>query len=298
MIVRTCGRCVARGLFVSIIACWGATQAAAPAAPEAEGAWRQRFGELYRLKEDEVAKFIPAPFPPERAAYYRNEAMRGSNPALADAGQFVLSWTGEGRLKFHSFSAGAGTVASAFGACGLKAWELEFGPGVAETRFLPLDGDWIVRDDAPVDRKLAAVQDIVRRRVRRPVDLHRRVLQREVIVVRGRLNFRPLPGAEAGDGILVTADRRIGESGGGSGTLARFLDSLGEISRQPVIDETESGAQRVRWTWDQSASGSSRRPAPLDEVLKNVAQQTGLLIQTEKRTVAIYVLVEGEASAR
>src|SRR5688500_11369728 len=65
--------------------------AAEPAADEAKPEWRKKFEEVYRLDDDEVVKFIPPPFIPERELYFRHEYRSGPDtPVKADGWSFVL----------------------------------------------------------------------------------------------------------------------------------------------------------------------------------------------------------------
>src|SRR5439155_9573792 len=144
--------------------------------------WRPSFDAMYRLKEGEVARFVPAPFSLERGEFYR-QTLRGSNPIFARSGQFVLLSAPDGKLKFWSFMGAAdGNVGSALAACGLSSWEME---GDANLRLSPMAGDWIMRETASRDEKVEAVQEILARRLNKPLRVQKRQVEREVIVARG-----------------------------------------------------------------------------------------------------------------
>lgn len=130
------------------------------------------------------------------------------------------------------------------------------------------------------------MQEILRRRLNRPLHVRKRQVEREVVVARGRLQFEPGAAVER---IYVAAGTRLGENGGGSGTLKEFLVSLGNITRRAVIDETESGGQKVAWAWDLSATKAADDRAQLRKLLAKIPA-SGLRLELEKRQVGIYSL--------
>jgi hypothetical protein len=201
--------------------------------------------------------------------------MRGVSEKLAGTGQTVFFWTKDGNLNLWSFSAGNGTVASAFDACGIPAWEVVR----REAIFLPLSGDWIIREDASREQKLEAVQQVIRERVP-GIRIEKRQVEQPVTIVRGK--FDPQKHPE----IYVKVGKKIGENGGGSGTLSTFLVELGNLTHHQFIDQTESGDEQVEWKCDLSLSEDYKGSDLLDELKK----ETDLTFTKERRRVFVYFI--------
>ncbi|HXE52690.1 MAG TPA: hypothetical protein VN541_06720 [Tepidisphaeraceae bacterium] len=232
-----------------------------------------RFEDLYRLKEGEFAKFVPAPFIPSRA-----ENIRGiGSPTLLSKGQAVFLWTSDARIKQWSFSAGGGTVASAFFACGVHNWEV-LDDGRREARSAPLSGDWVIREDASREEKLKAVLQIIRRQLPN-VRIQQRQIERPVTVVRGKFDPQSHPV------IYVSPGEKTSQNGGGSGTLSEFLSALGDVTNHQFVDQTGSGDEQVQWAWDVSLGTDEYRPADLLDELRT---ETNLTFTTERQRVSAY----------
>ncbi len=67
---------------------------------------------------------------------------------------------------------------------GVERYECD---GPAELLGLQLGGDWIVRPAATVEQKLGAFEKILERELGRRIRFQRQSVDREVIVVRGRI---------------------------------------------------------------------------------------------------------------
>jgi hypothetical protein len=233
------------------------------------------FEDVYRLKEGEFARFVPAPFIPSRAEHI----MGVQSPTLLERGQAVFLWTKDGDLKQWSFFAGDGSVTSALQACGLADWEIG-DSGRPNVRFYPLSGDWIIREDASREQKLDAVQRILRERLS-DIRVEKRQVERQVTLVRGTFDPRSHPE------IYVTVDGKRGQNGGGSGTLSTFLLNLGNLTHHQFVDQTDSGDQYLVWGWDISLSVDDYR---LPDLLEELRKETNLTFSNERRQVSVYFI--------
>lgn len=253
-------------------------------APAPPAGWRERFDAVYQLRDDEVVKLVAPPFIPERATYYRYEVTKNPSASLAPVGQFMFWWVG--RLQRWSLSSGKGTVSSAVADCGgLERYEVQIDGGLA---FRPLEGDWIVRKDAPREKRLTALQDILRRRLGRDIQIERRKAEREVIVVTGEV-----PRELRAINIYADPnDLRVEPSGGGSGTLDELFKSLGgQLDRKFVNQTTGRPATgRIPWRWHFSASGADRDPDKMKRVLANVSRQMGLTFTPRNDEVEVWMV--------
>lgn len=202
--------------------------------------------------------------------------MRGVSEKLASRGQAVFFWTKDGSLNQWSFSGGDGNVASAFDACGIPAWEVVR----REAIFLPLSGDWIIREDASPEQKVEAVQRIVRERVP-GIRIEKRQVEQPVTIVRGK--FDPQKHPE----VYLTVGEKMGQNGGGSATLSTFLLELGNLTHHQFIDQTESGDEQVEWKCDLSLTMKDYRGSDLLDALK---KETELTFTKERRRVSVYFI--------
>lgn len=247
------------------------TDASTRPAPEIEA----QFEDVYRLTEAQVAKFVPTPFIPNRAEHIRGV----QSYSLAERGQAVFFWTKDGDLKQWSFSAGDGTVASAFRACGVPDWEVTDGERQGP-RFYSLSGDWVIREDASREQKLEAIQRILRERLPN-IRIEKRQAERLVTFVRGK--FDPQSHPE----IYVTVGGKSGQNGGGSGTLSDFFLHLGNLTHHQFVDQTGSGDEPLRWKWDISLSVDDYS---LSGLLDELKKETKLTFSTERRQVSVYFI--------
>jgi hypothetical protein len=122
-----------------------------------------------------------------------------------------------------------------------------------------------------------------------------------LVVARGTFHFHPLTGTYNDTWIHVYADELDPDerSGGGSGSLAKFIRHLGEVNfNQQVLDETEGDRDvEVSYGWHKSGyirllTDENERMRKLPMVLENVARQTELTFGIERRMVRVWTVVE------
>ena len=97
--------------------------------------------------------------------------------------------------------------------------------------------------------QLKALETIVADGLKKSIHFTRREVEREVIVATGRYQFHPLGGLPNERAVHLGTESLPSEDGGGggSGSLAKMLDWLGNRIGRLVIDETESSNERVQW---------------------------------------------------
>ena len=266
--------------------------------PEGDAGWKKRFHEVYRLERGETVKFIPAPFIPERGEYAGGAAAG----RFRTTGQYILLWDdtkqGQDRLARCSFASASGTVTSGFFGCGeFVGTDVEYEGPEAERR-KPLEGDWIFRKSATREERLKAVEEIVRKHAKVRVRATKKKEERDVLVARGKLEHKKLAGTPDDDALHVYTnelDREDG-AGGGTSTLRQFLDHVGNCARHRVIDETKSSNVMVRWRNHRSAMVHKGNPNWLDQLVRNVQDQTGLQLKFERRPVELWVISVGQTA--
>jgi beta-lactamase regulating signal transducer with metallopeptidase domain len=240
----------------------------------------ETFESVYKLAPGEIAKFIPAPFLPDRM-----ESIYGGSGSMLEKGQVIFHWTKAGVLKKYSLSFGTGNVTSALWACGLQLWEIEAAdkanPSLLHT---PVDGDWIFREDASRDEKLDAAVKILAKRFA-GFQLQPRFVQRDVLLAKG--SFHP----DQHPNLYISAPEQHGQNGGGTGTIDQFFDRIGQIEGTRVVDQTEPMFDTFTWREDVSVAlyhGDGTRLFSAAEILGELEKETGLKFVSAKQRETIY----------
>jgi hypothetical protein len=202
----------------------------------------------------------------------------------------------EGRV----FRDGASVQETLEGVVGLSRFEYELPQEIGDVN---IPGDWVVRRDSSKEQRIAAFEKIVREYTGRAVSFRASRVEREVVVARGTFHFQPQAGTYNRVWIHVYADRLDPDerSGGGSGSLAKFVRYLGEVNfNQPVVDETEGDRDvGVHYGWHESGYvrkivDEKERAVKRRMVLDNVSRQTGLEFTVEWRWLTVWLITQGE----
>jgi hypothetical protein len=262
--------------------------------------WEDEFKKVYTLKDNEVIKRIEPPFIPERMDYYQHEFSSQAKTIPRAPTYFRFKWR-DGKLKNdgYGFIGGKGLSFSRVlnSILDLPLYEFEGDKALLDTT---LTGDWIFREEAPIEQKLQAVGDIFKKATGKDLAFTQQPLPRNVIVVSGNYT------AETRD-----ADRRMidihcytGEKdpddggGGGSGTMDKFITRLGDLTGMATAIETPSRPIGTMSWRTHSSSYLYREPANQErdektsELLHHVAEQTGLEFKIEQRQVPVWVVKE------
>lgn len=187
--------------------------------------WRQRFEAVYRLEKEQILKRISPPFIPERRDYYLNEHSYQAKLVSRSPDRFTFHWPG--KLKNWGLAFGRTDLESTLrGVLRLKNYEFE---GPRELLDLNLPGDWIVRDEAPVAAKLAALQEILANELERKIRFEKRTVEHEIIVATGQFSFHPLAEARKQDTVHLYVDE-LSSSGGWN---SRFGRRVAPDNRKP-----------------------------------------------------------------
>src|SRR3954464_164378 len=112
-----------------------------------------------------------------------------------------------------------------------------------------VDGDWFVRTEASVERRMAALQSIFRSYTGKEILLEKRMVEREVLVASGQWAFHQIEEKDVklrqGKAVLrkgsvalyVDNEDLWDENGGGSGALVDLFQRLQQMTRLRIIDE-------------------------------------------------------------
>jgi len=156
---------------------------------------------------------------------------------------------------------------------------------------LPAYGDWLIRDRTPTQRLMPALQSALSAIAGRQFIIECSVVDREVIVVSGKWNFReanPDPNFSytAAPGTLLRHVNR--------GALDESFQSLEEKIHYKIISEIDGPQSRqVRWT-----SGGYLGYREIDAVLSTLEAQTSLKFTRTHRRIPIWLLREQSATTQ
>jgi hypothetical protein len=182
----------------------------------------------------------------------------------------------------------------------LPSFEYEGPKGLMSIK---LPGDWIVRPDAPIEQKLDALKEIVRKASLKKLRFEQQKVGRNVIVVSG--NYTAETRDEKGRMIDINlyVDQRDSDEGGGggSGTMEKFIQRIGDLASSPIAIETPSRPLgTVSWRTHSSSylykqAAGTERDEKLKTMLQHVTEQTGLEFSIEQRDVPVWVVREEPA---
>jgi hypothetical protein len=251
-------------------------------------AWRQRFEELYELRPGQVLKRVAPPYPVERSDYSFYISARPSGDS---------SWSyvfhSDGHLREYGMHHGNRLRDDVLVfALGFRKAEIE---GPRELLEMEVKGDWIIRPGTSKADLLKAVEAILRDELKQPVRFTEREVERDVLVVNGRYRFHAL-GDVPGETVvhLGTDALPSRDGGGGSGTLQKMFEWLGNRTGFAVVDESEPAARASHLVWRDHMAQRTTGGAVLDRVLENLTKQTELTFQRARRPVKVWVVSRGE----
>jgi beta-lactamase regulating signal transducer with metallopeptidase domain/peroxiredoxin len=263
--------------------------------------WRERFDAVYRLEAGQVLKRIAPPFIAERKIFYEEEDSGQAAWIPEPPDYFQFHWDGELKKWGLGFRGGDNPLKS------VLAHNLELGydkfEGPEDVLAVQVPGDWISREDTTVEARMAALEENLREELGRRITFDLRTVERDVVVARGRFEFKPLEGQEDERELHVYSSKMQPQDGGGGGhgTAAKFLADLGEVCLgMQVIDETTKGGEEDRklsWRWHKSGyvrklARELERKEELALVLENVQRQSGLSLTVERRPVEVWFVQE------
>ncbi len=270
-----------------------------PATPPAD--WRSRFDAVYSLAEGEILRWVRTPFIPERQYY--TQGLHYYSGTKSPPPPLYMSFRWDGTLHQGAIAMSEGGLGSVLGEFGLRRYEWA---GPTELVELRLGGDWIVRTNTSLDQRLSMLERILEHEVGRQIRFQRRNVEREVIVVRGRYERRPLEGHVATEPIYLfagaTPDQAKFRTREG---ITQMLDRVASHFNRPVILETQ-GLDRVSVEYQECLSYETwlaRQDDPkelfpiygeedLNPVLANLTKQVSLEFSRQTRPFNTWFITE------
>jgi RNA polymerase sigma factor (sigma-70 family) len=289
--------------------------AAAPAAPIQETAWKKDFDTTYSLKDGEVLKRIAPPFPDCRAEFIKMVGWNGDIPNPPPIFMtFRIQKAPNDKPRNWGMAGGEVSIRNVLSmAVLIPMLEVEGENAVLDH---PVGGDFVYRDEASVEERVAAFNRILRDECKLAIKLTFKEVDREVVVARGTLKITPLAGQKKNHVEVFGKELGKGEAWNSRRDLDGFLLDLGGFLGRRIVNEAKSGKEdiftyglsvrqdprlRLASEFDFTAPSSKVDPVPVGKfdlaieaedrdpklVLPNVAKQIGLTFTIEKRKVRV-----------
>jgi hypothetical protein len=266
-----------------------------PAKVDDEERALKAFLDVYRLEPGQNLKHVPPPRP-EGIRVWLERQRPGRDNSLDKVPAMTFAWRDPDHLK-QGVSLHANDATAGWPLRDLPRWtnmdiypvEIEGEPELLKTE---IGGDWIVREGVPADRLVDSLAAILQRALRRRITASLRQVERDVVVVRGRYHYSPLPG-RSDDEIEIygksLADR--GTGGGGSGKFPDFLKWVGEWIERPILNEVDA-PPKANVGWHYNARRPFTEPMRREDhdealVLQHLQEQTGLTFARERKPIRV-----------
>jgi hypothetical protein len=276
----------------------GAVRRAADDEPKAGDEERERseFLKLYGLKPGQDLKLVPMPRPKSTLSWMKKESPHMADQ-LNDVTAMTFRWRDPDRLQ---------NQASHYGS--VKGWPLRSIPrylemdlheyeieGNRELLETGIPGDRVYREGVSPEKKAHTLQGILRKTLDPKIAVEFRLVERNVIVVRGKYRYTPI-GKRTNNHIEIYAKEIVkdGGAGGGGGKFPEFLKWVGSWIEMPVVSEvTTPPEETLGWSYNgRNPATASERREDHDEalVLKHLEEQTGLTYTLESRDIRVLVI--------
>jgi len=266
--------------------------------PQPTPGWRTRFDQVYSLDDGEVLRWVRYPFIPERQIYATQELHYYSstdNPPPPGHLSFRLN----GKLHNWMLSMHECDLVLVLMSMGLEFHEYW---GSTKLISLTLGGDWIVRDNVPMEDKLSALEKILEDGLGRTIRFDKPKGDSDVIIVQGQYKHVPLAGGKPNH-IYVYPDSTWEPYSGGIGgmcSLVELIERVGRDFNQPIVFEAENLPEKqVSYTFSKSyslatANAKTREDKQeiLDSVLQNLSRQTSLQFEYGQRDKDVWFITE------
>jgi len=252
--------------------------------------------QMYWLDDDEVERFLPPPYTPQRLAS-KQGPYKTSQIAFIISPQYPLHPI-QLMPAFSQASSETGTIASAFGWCHHLPYTQRDLP--QQLAGVVVDGDWVVREGVPMERRMKAVESILRTTTGREIVIEQKRVERDVIVVKGEWYFHELDSIAAGQRkTLQLFTDKIDPSPARTwnSSFPSFLDYLEAVADRIVINEVAKGPTT---NIDSANNASARWISPteqqLADLLNNLQKQTSLEFVRTKRMIPIWFIRDKSAN--
>ncbi len=254
--------------------------------------WHAEFYNTYRLKEQQLLRYVPKPFISERRSFYFYDfaykglffiPVRNFNRHQPNNG--ILIWDPHNG-QLCSGNNDGGTIECLLRAFGIRPWEYEGSTELLQKR---IPGDWVKRKGAKPESLVTCLVRILNEQRKMPIVIQKKAIEKEVVVAKGQFQFCPLSGDTSHKEIHLFTEKPDPfdniRGGGGSGSIDILLDYLGRIGKIRIINQCQFQTdQKIQWRQHSSAwERIHTDPASFDALLKIVSSQTSLQFQKTRR---------------
>ena len=275
---------------LSVVAVYTFVPAGEPKPTPATGVrpgWEQEFKQAYALREGGVLKLVHPPFPPSRMDFYRTSSPHQAEAIPEGPDVMTVVWdAASGSPEFKSFQFGTPSLESVLSGLGVARYAVS---GDLTLLHTAVPGDLVLRKGATAEEYVPALEKILRSEYKLPIRLSFRTEERDVIVAKGQYAFRPLQALSDTGQVHVyhlEVDKTPGSAGGGTVTVPAFLETLADVLAHPVVSEVDPSSATVHY----AVHRDSLRTTFVDDVLRNVSAQTGLVFEHQTRPVRVLLL--------
>lgn len=266
--------------------------------------WQEAFNQVYRLENDEIIKFVKAPYILERQNFCLKDFWGKNRFDPSVEFRFIhytFSWNGQLQDSGgYGWDAWPVVDVPAL-ALQIEPYEYEMPNWIHPQRWYLPHGDWIYRSGASTEDKLKALEPIIAEELNRHVRFEKQIKPRDTIIVAGEFKFQPLPDAPEPNTIFLLAskdDFRDYEDEIAV-TVGDFVTRLGEHMIMPIIDETDPSQVKsicykptLIWWHGYGDQFSEQRKEEMDFMLQSLSRQTGLQFTIEPRPTEVWVMTE------
>ena len=161
-------------------------------------------------------------------------------------------------------------------------------------------GDWIVRHELPMAEQLTALGDILRAELGRSIHFEKRAVEREVIIAKGRYEFKQHPSGDYPNHVHLTFDGTLDRGSGSRNSLAQLFRHLEWETEVEIVDETEpmenTSIQYKMGDIRQISRDPGLRGERLRALVDNLAKTTSLQFDVERRPAEMWFVTEARAN--
>ncbi|MHC4691909.1 MAG: peroxiredoxin family protein [Planctomycetota bacterium] len=261
--------------------------------------WRVPFDKVYRLDEGEVLRYIAEPYIPERSDFFFYQFSRWgwfsvpmrNMPSIPESAELI--WDEKKNQVKGGMRAGRKDLRALLWELGFYEREYEGDPILLEQR---IAGDWVKRERAAREELLVAFEKILNEKLNLRIRFVPDEVERDVFVRSGTFDFHPLGGEYGNNQIHLFVEKPDPadniQGGGGSGDLDSFLNYVGGLGKQRIINADKTVVEDLTWRQHSSTRGGRLKgePALFEMLLKNVGKQTSLRFKKERRKEKIWLV--------
>jgi RNA polymerase sigma factor (sigma-70 family) len=255
--------------------------------------WKLSFDATYKLKADEIVRYIPPPFIPERMDYYHETTIGQTKPIIQPPDFFILKQQTDGQfLATRGWGYEQHSLLQILTATfGFRRYEFE---GKTELLDLNLPGDWTFKDGVSREDFLSALEPILLKAAGHKIHFEKRAIQHDTIIASGSLKM---------DLLMKETKIQIYSENTNSrakiqtnANVKQLLETVGEQLNFSVINEADPGLSASLYLQcypDSKFSNMGERRLELTEkVLDNLAAQTGLSFDIGQREEVVWFVTE------